>query len=124
MVYFFAYARAEIPYFKEKKSRELGVGCESLPHTQILNSNLRKRLHFIEVEVYLWQGYPESFMQDVLALTLIGSPGTANTHAPPTTHGRNLKRVLITLETHEMFSVHASLDKFENATLSLCLRES
>ena len=33
-------------------------------------------------------------------------PGTANTHAPSTLRRRNLKRVLITLKTHQMFSAH------------------
>jgi len=52
------------------------------------------------------------------ALTLKGYPGTANTHALSTLCRGNLKRVLITLKTHQMFSVHTLLEKFENATIT------
>jgi len=38
--------------------------------------------------------------------------------APSTLHRRNLKRVLITLKTHQMFSIHTSLEKFENKTIT------
>ena len=57
-------------------------------------------------------------MRDVLvyvSITLNGYPGTANTHAPSTLRRRNLKRVLITLKAHQMFSVLTTPEKFENA---------
>ena len=47
-----------------------------------------------------------------------GYPGTANTHAPSTLRRRNLKRVLITLKTYQMFSIHTLLEKFENVTIT------
>ena len=60
----------------------------------------------------------------ICTLTLNGYPGTVNTHPLSTLQRRNLKRMLITLTTHQMFSVHTSLEKFENATLDLCSRNS
>ena len=62
-------------------------------------------------------------MQDV-TISLDGYPETEKAHALTTVRRRNLKRMLITLKTHQMFSVYSSLEKFENATLDLCLRKS
>ena len=62
--------------------------------------------------------------QYICTLTLNGYPGTVNTHPLSTLRRRNLKRMFITLTTHQMFSVHTSLEKFENATLDLCSRKS